>query len=188
MASNNSVAITVWFKPDRGVPAESLCTSTSFNDSAQECALKVNNIICNSCSVQGFCPDTSDPTQVYGRSFDCTNTVLNVQGNTCEPELEGSFLVYALCHRQPLLRCQAPLPWRCQVPLLWRCRCPHWVLEPVVCQRWPSWSPLWVQQPGWLHLASNKFVPFLWLFMSVLFLLRLWLTSRLELGCACETK
>jgi hypothetical protein len=92
MITNSSYTTVVCFEPDGGVPAESLCyTSSAFVNSTLECELKVNEVMCKSCSVEGYCPVSGNSTQSVGGTFDCTNTDLNAQGNTCEPGLVGSF-------------------------------------------------------------------------------------------------
>ena len=74
------------FEPDGGMPAESLCYSKSYEPDAFECEFKVNDAICSNCS--DSCPASSTES---GSTFDCTNTVLDVQGNTCETGRVGSF-------------------------------------------------------------------------------------------------
>ena len=78
----------ICFEPGGGVPAESLCYSLSYDSNARACEFKVNDAVCSSCLFVDSCPANSTES---GFTFDCTNTVLNTQGNTCELGVEGSF-------------------------------------------------------------------------------------------------
>jgi hypothetical protein len=89
--TNSSVAYTTCIEPDGGVPAESLCYSLDYNSISNitTCEFEINNVICKSCSYENTCPANS--VQQGGSIFDCTNTVVNVKGSTCETGLVGSF-------------------------------------------------------------------------------------------------
>jgi hypothetical protein len=62
---NQSGTTTYCFEPDGGMPAESLCYSSSYssmlyNGTSWECEFKVNDIKCNSCLVEDYCPANSN--------------------------------------------------------------------------------------------------------------------------------
>ena len=81
--------------PDDAVPMESFCGSFTSDYELDtrlpvECEFKINNVTCNSCLPVDGCPRNST-TIGFGSTFDCTNTVVNIEGNTCETGLFGAF-------------------------------------------------------------------------------------------------
>jgi hypothetical protein len=83
------------FSGDLGAAApglESYCSSENSDLNSTECEIKVNDVVCNSCEFQqATCPaNSSSPLRDV---FDCTNTVMNIQGNECASgSVVGSFL------------------------------------------------------------------------------------------------
>jgi hypothetical protein len=64
---------------------ESYCYSNSFSSdlNSTECEIKGNGVACNSCEYgQVTCP--AGNYFDLGTVFDCTNTVMNIEGNTCD--------------------------------------------------------------------------------------------------------
>jgi hypothetical protein len=83
------------FSGDLGAAAvglESYCYSENSDLNSTECEIKVNDVVCNSCEFQKVtCPANS--SFPLGDVFDCTNTVMNIQGNECTSgSVVGSFL------------------------------------------------------------------------------------------------
>jgi hypothetical protein len=70
---------------DGGELVNKFCYSTTFTALGlpEECEFKVNDVVCNSCAFdQEECPANSE--KILGTVFDCKNTVINKQGNTCD--------------------------------------------------------------------------------------------------------
>jgi hypothetical protein len=67
---------------------ESYCLSYSHDGSSLQCEIKANGVVCNSCEMETVKCSYSSVSNV----FDCTNTVLNISGNTCNGSAVESFL------------------------------------------------------------------------------------------------
>jgi hypothetical protein len=70
---------------------ESYCYSVNSDISSTECEITADGVVCNSCKLeQESCPAHSELS--LGTVFDCTNTVMNIQGNTCNATVINLFL------------------------------------------------------------------------------------------------
>jgi hypothetical protein len=85
MSPDGSYGSGYCFDPTSGSElVDNFCYSTSFTAEgyAKACEAKVNGVLCNSCAFEvENCPANSE--QQVGTVLNCTNTVINKQGNTC---------------------------------------------------------------------------------------------------------
>jgi hypothetical protein len=55
--------------------------------------MKANGVVCNSCKLnQDICPANSTYYPEAQFVFDCTNTIMNMEGNTCDAEVIAFFV------------------------------------------------------------------------------------------------
>jgi hypothetical protein len=67
------------------LPFESYCITLISDLNSTECAVKIDDVLCNSCEFENkTCPTDANHAERCCHIVDCTNTAAKVQGNSCD--------------------------------------------------------------------------------------------------------